>query len=520
MDRDVADQQPGGTKSTATAPTQQDISTTVRVWTVRELLQEKLQIPDYQRPYTWAWPQVEDLVDDIENFTTSGRYRLGTVILHTHGATHEPGEPTLDIVDGQQRLTTLHLLIRVLREQRAGLDEASAGPQSLSSEAEVARLPLGSAGARQSAQQVLENRDHLRTLLSAWPTQKMDEFTRALLDECEVVVLQLADLDEAFQMFDSQNSRGRALYPTDLLKAFHLRELGDDQQSRASVRELVRLWEDIPPRHVHALFNNYLFPVKQWSLGRGVPTKRFTTDNIGHFKGIREGDARNSQNRWAHAFMYAKNFTQNFASENSSLIRFGALQSLTYPYQIDQPVLNGETFFRMVDHYYREGQQLDLAALRTDDPVRSEGGVLSRSKEFQKLDDRTMRGREDSRYDYIRLMVDCLVLYYTDRFGGQRADEFARLAARYVLVPRATLHAVRWESVSNHAAGRPVDRGDPTQGERIGLFQHIRDAQSPREVLNYVVHRPRMYEGSRGINTGDEALVQLYWPAEAHEVAS
>ena len=37
-------------------------------------------------------------------------------------------------------------------------------------------------------------------------------------------MLTLKNPDEAFQMFDSQNTRGRALYPTDLLKAFHIRE--------------------------------------------------------------------------------------------------------------------------------------------------------------------------------------------------------------------------------------------------------------------------------------------------------
>jgi len=41
---------------------------------------------------------------------------------------------------------------------------------------------------------------------------------RFLLEKCEVVILTLHNPEEAFQMFDSQNTRGRALYPTDLLK--------------------------------------------------------------------------------------------------------------------------------------------------------------------------------------------------------------------------------------------------------------------------------------------------------------
>lgn len=520
MDGTATHVQPCGSESSTSLPAQQDDAPTVEIWTVRDLLASDLRIPDYQRPYTWGWPQVADLVGDVLHFTAQGRYRLGTVILHARWANHESGKPGLDVVDGQQRLTTLHLLIRVLRELTAATDQSDPQHKPILADTQVAKLPLGSTGAEQSVRYVLGNRDRLRTLFRAWTAQKREAFTRALLDECEVVVLQLTYLDEAFQMFDSQNSRGKALYPTDLLKAFHLRELGDDEQTRGSVRQLVRLWEDIPPRHVHALFNSYLFPVKQWALGRRVSWEGFTADDIGQFKGVREGDASNPQNRWAHAFMYAKNFTQDFASKNAQLVRFGVLSPLAYPYQIDQPVLNGETFFRMVDHYYRQGRQLGLAALRSDHDPGPEGVISSRPAALGKLDERTRHGHEDSRYAYIRLMVDCLVLYYSDRFGTQRVDEFARLAAQYALVPRATAYAVRWESVNNYVVDGPKDRQSPLRGRRIGLFQHIRDTQSPRAILEYAVPQPPMYDGRRGVNLDDKALVEHYWSTVAEEGVS
>ena len=57
------------------------------------------------------------------------------------------------------------------------------------------------------------------------------------LDYCTVLVLSLSNLDEAFQLFDSSNNRGKPLYPTDLLKAFHLRELtGNDEKKREMVQ--------------------------------------------------------------------------------------------------------------------------------------------------------------------------------------------------------------------------------------------------------------------------------------------
>ena len=44
-----------------------------------------------------------------------------------------------------------------------------------------------------------------------------------------MVVIQVGKESEAFQLFDSQNTRGRALDPHDLLKAYHLREMQNDK---------------------------------------------------------------------------------------------------------------------------------------------------------------------------------------------------------------------------------------------------------------------------------------------------
>ena len=50
-------------------------------------------------------------------------------------------------------------------------------------------------------------------------------FIQALDDNLEVVVFCVDKVSEAFQLFDSQNARGKALDPHDLLKAYHLREM-------------------------------------------------------------------------------------------------------------------------------------------------------------------------------------------------------------------------------------------------------------------------------------------------------
>lgn len=326
----------------------------VEVWKIRELLRdERLRIPDYQRPYAWSTRNVAELVDDIRQFTPNGDYRIGTVILHGHRDDH--GEQVLDVVDGQQRLITLHLLAKTLCA--TGFDPIVR---------DVARLRLSRFGAEQTKIRVEENFDFVKRLVGDWEPGTVPVFANAVFLQCEVVVVTLTNLDEAFQMFDSQNARGRALYPTDLLKAFHLREMGSGLRDASTKREVVELWEDIPAAHVNALFSEYLFKIRRWSGGRDVPKEGFTTSDIGMFKGIRERDVTNSENNWARPFVYAKNFTDDYRSENSTLVRFRMLEPIEYPHQIDQPVLNGETFFRMVRHYYLLGVRLGLLAFCDD----------------------------------------------------------------------------------------------------------------------------------------------------------
>lgn len=73
---------------------------------VGELLKLKLSLPSYQRPYKWSGSSVITLFNDINNAMNSNinEYRIGSVVLHKHD--HE-----LDIVDGQQRLTTLSIAL-------------------------------------------------------------------------------------------------------------------------------------------------------------------------------------------------------------------------------------------------------------------------------------------------------------------------------------------------------------------------------------------------------------------------
>lgn len=73
----------------------------------------EFRIPDYQRPYRWRVDQALQLLDDLEESLTrevDEPYFLGSLVLVRQGPRQ------FDVIDGQQRLTTLSLLFGVLRD--------------------------------------------------------------------------------------------------------------------------------------------------------------------------------------------------------------------------------------------------------------------------------------------------------------------------------------------------------------------------------------------------------------------
>ena len=76
-----------------------------KILKIDDVFKLKLSIPDYQRPYKWTVKNVQQLIDDLlTHFRDNKVYRIGTIVLYKNDGKSE-------IVDGQQRLTTLSLLL-------------------------------------------------------------------------------------------------------------------------------------------------------------------------------------------------------------------------------------------------------------------------------------------------------------------------------------------------------------------------------------------------------------------------
>lgn len=268
---------------------------------IDELLEMSLNIPDYQRPYKWTRKNIADLFDDIDTAISDSRrpdytdfkYRVGSVILHKNNEKY-------DIVDGQQRLITLSLIKHALDPNYTNALLQHAFHDAVSIE------------------NIFDNNKFIKEWLDM-QSKQIDEYKNAFNSLLEAVVLSVDDISEAFQLFDSQNTRGKELDPHDLLKAYHLREMNDNPFEKLN---LIKRYEDIEPREIRKLFSLYLFPILNWS--QKDYSHDFTVQDIDTYKGV---DIQCT-------YTYAQRVRKAMPC-----------------FQINEPFCSGSEFFKMVEYY-------------------------------------------------------------------------------------------------------------------------------------------------------------------------
>lgn len=420
----------------------------VSVCSVRELLQGELRIPPYQRPYTWQASNVVQLIEDIaaseERDSQEGecRYRIGTIIVYQNN------EGSFDIVDGQQRVVTFHLLLAVL--------DMCDGTMRLNIRNDMS-----------TRQHLCENNRVVRQLLDSLGSEKQRKFAEWLLDGCEVLRVEVAQghLSEAFQMFDSQNARGKELDPTDLLKAFHIRRMDVDGTVESRKRTLVQQWEQNQDE-IQYLFGTYLYRIQCWYHGAQPRRDGLDAESIVMFEGI---DLPGRGNEYECA-----NWERNFIKAWYASVKEPRNEATSpYAFQIDQPIINGEAFFRYAEHY-----RSLLHQQTADNEPSSVKKACVDVEPFQDV----------PKYRYMTELFHAILLYYRDRFGGDDDDVAgaARMAFLYAAYMRLSVKSLPFAAVNNYvlAASRWEHRN-------TCIFEVIRNAARGQDVLSHMAHSPR-----------------------------
>ncbi len=385
-----------------------------KILSVEELLKLDLVIPSYQRPYKWTEKNIRELILDIQKGIEDAKkypnfkYRVGTVILYRESKA-EPCERKNDteyaVVDGQQRLLSFLLLKLCLDPDFTC---------SLLSATFSDKVTLGN---------LHSNSDRIREWCSSVDDGVKEAFDKALSEVLEVVVLTVNELSEAFQLFDSQNTRGRELYPHDLLKAYHLREIHDKYDMQRAVLK----WESKDPKAIRELFDNYLFPLWNWSKRR--KSSRFTAAEIDLYKGIEESSG----------YTYARR----------------ANKAMPY-FLLSEPLISGGDFFEMVDHYMQMLHSIKLELIDNPD--------FARIKELL-IDDKSKVGQIKTPADldkackssstgmnHARNLFFCALLCYYDRFHNFDLMAVKKLFT-WAMMLRVDMNHLGFDSVNRYAIG-------------------------------------------------------------------
>ena len=451
----------------------------------KEYSNKKLVIPIYQRPYRWTENNIIDLLTDLyyqctrlghnvgNVYNPDNAYRLGTVVLYLNQHTEEAGQTQVDLVDGQQRTLTLLLLIKAAVDSKRFKEQLNG----------FAPVEINLPDCSETQKNLSKNLAFIERHVSS------PEFTPEVLDfllhHCEVVQVTLHDLSEAFQFFDSQNSRGLDLSPHDLLKAFHLREFATSEDSLKE--SVVNQWEQKNTKDLKLLFSNYLYPIRQWSLGK--PHLHFSKSDIHVFKGVNLNSEYYLQ---SYPFQQGLKIIHNTVDHyNQHTHRTFDQQIMEYPFQITQTLINGRRFFDWVAYYEtlldpllnnaieEKGDNWLKAVLYQQEKLqKSKHSKVSRPTALtivQTIDNRK-DGYEYSHWwrqgdRYVRRMFNSLVLCYYDRFGEQdlaRAIEYIFIWAYSLRLQNASVYL---ESVEKHI------RHD-------NLFMRLQQSLSPVDFLN------------------------------------
>ena len=245
-------------------------------------------IPSYQRPYAWGEEETETLFDDLYDFfcnETSENYFLGSIVL-----IKDDVNPKAEVIDGQQRLTTISMLIAViaskfsedkrkdyqlylrepgnifvgieakprlhLREKDRSFFEKYIQNIDLDSLQKLDPYNLNTEAQRH----ICQNTKLLMTKVDSVfenDSDKLLAFSKFLVQRCFLVSVSTPSQQSAFRVFSVMNSRGMDLLPIDIIKAQIIGKIDEDDREKYT-----DIWEELEDQTERAGFNELFMHIR------------------------------------------------------------------------------------------------------------------------------------------------------------------------------------------------------------------------------------------------------------------
>lgn len=251
---------------------------------IKDLLSPKFlfEIPDYQRAYSWTTENLKQLVDDISDsirlnkereFDSFEPYFIGSIVL-CGKEYREDGFGRYEVIDGQQRLTSLIMLIATIRDiinneeyKKVLSSLIYQEPNELMGIKEDIRVKVRgkesdffkkyilteggtSLVSELDTEELTETKKNMINALAIFKSSFVDEngvvldenlndFIKYLLQKVVLVVITTNSFESAFRLFNVINSRGLPLTNADLLKSENLRVIPLEDR-----KEYTDIWEN------------------------------------------------------------------------------------------------------------------------------------------------------------------------------------------------------------------------------------------------------------------------------------
>lgn len=220
------------------------------------------EIPFFQRPFSWDDEHFRDLVEDLRDAERAQEYFLGNIVYYVEKGVRQ-------VVDGQQRLTSLMILLACLRDiiedkdLKSEIQNVLVSPKNKMMRIdEKSRLLVKDTSiyhtvvvTQNGTAKELDARDYndpenryvrakdiFRSTLSVLSQKELSELLDFVTHNCVMVYLSAPSFDEAFRLFEIVNDRGKQLRRIDLLKSYNVSS--EFIKSEALAKRLSQAWED------------------------------------------------------------------------------------------------------------------------------------------------------------------------------------------------------------------------------------------------------------------------------------
>jgi hypothetical protein len=221
----------------------------------------RMEVPKYQRAYSWMEEQWSTFWDDLQNIQQGETHFLGSIVVIERDT--PIGElDVVDVVDGQQRLATASILLAEMRlqyriEQEDDIIDKIDEYLKISDQSgsEYSNLQLGHFDDDEyqslidgevpsnDDSQIKKASDFFQEKLQDKTTDELNRLRTRLLEAMTVVRIQCTDEESAFKLFETLNDRGLALSAIDLMKN-HLFKLASRSRD-IDYTKVESAWENV-----------------------------------------------------------------------------------------------------------------------------------------------------------------------------------------------------------------------------------------------------------------------------------